>query len=187
MESPELGQQSKRALLQIARDAIRAELDGTVYRPPVPVDPELAVAAGAFVTLHTGGNLRGCIGSLEGTRPLSETVAEMARSAAFRDPRFPPLEEQEWADLSVEISALTPLEEISDPQRVQVGRHGVVISQGGRRGVLLPQVPMQYGWDRETFLERTCEKAGLPSDAWRRGANIQVFEARVFGEGASLE
>ena len=176
MESPELGQQSKRALLQIARDAIRAELDGTVYRPPVPVDPELAVAAGAFVTLHTGGNLRGCIGSLEGTRPLSETVAEMARSAAFRDPRFPPLEEQEWADLSVEISALTPLEEISDPQRVQVGRH-----------VLLPQVPVQYGWDRETFLERTCEKAGLPSDAWRRGANIQVFEARVFGEGASLE
>ncbi|HSH69215.1 MAG TPA: AmmeMemoRadiSam system protein A [Deferrisomatales bacterium] len=182
MAGPELGQQAQRILLQIARAAIRAGLDGVSYRPPVPDEPALATAAGAFVTLHTAGSLRGCIGTLEGTRPLYQTVAEMARSAAFGDPRFPPLTDQEWGDIRVEISALTPLETIDDPQLVQVGRHGVVISQGGRRGVLLPQVATQYDWDRETFLARTCDKAGLPADAWRRGASIQVFEARVFGE-----
>ena len=182
MEGPELKQQAKRTLLRIAREAIRAGLDSVSYCPPVPEDPDLASAAGAFVTMHAAGSLRGCIGTLEGTRPLYQTVAEMARSAAFRDPRFPPLTEQEWVNVSIEISALTPLEEIDDPQLVQVGRHGVVISQGGRSGVLLPQVAVQQGWDRETFLARTCDKAGLPSDAWRRGARIQVFEARVFGE-----
>ena len=182
MEGPELKQRAKRTLLRIAREAIRAGLDGAAYRPPAPEDPDLAIAAGAFVTLHAAGSLRGCIGTLEGTRPLYQTVAEMAHSAAFHDPRFPSLTEQEWGDVSIEISALTPLEEIGDPQLVQVGRHGVVISQGGRRGVLLPQVATQYGWDRGTFLARTCDKAGLPSDAWPRGASIQVFEARVFGE-----
>ncbi len=182
MGTQKLGQQAQRILLQIAREAIRAGLDGVAYRPPAQEDPDLAVAAGAFVTLHAAGRLRGCIGTLEGTRPLFQTVAEMARSAAFRDPRFPPLTRQEWSDVSIEISALTPLEEIGDPQLVQVGRHGLVISQGGRSGVLLPQVAVQYGWDRETFLARTCDKAGLPSDAWQRGASIQIFEARVFGE-----
>jgi AmmeMemoRadiSam system protein A len=182
MDLPELGPQARQTLLQIARAAIRAGLDGSAYHPALPEDPALAVPAGAFVTLHTAGRLRGCIGSLEGSQPLYQTVAEMARSAALRDPRFPPLGVAEWDGVTLEISALTPLQDVDDPGRVQVGRHGLVICRGTRRGVLLPQVAVQYGWDRETFLERTCEKAGLPPGAWRQGARIQVFEAQVFGE-----
>lgn len=184
MDDPLVAPNTQQELLHIARDAIRAELDGMPYRPPDTQDPALRRVAGAFVTLHAAGALRGCIGTLEGTRPLAQAVAELARSAAFHDPRFPALSAAEWPAIQLEISVLSPLRPVSDPQEVQVGRHGLVLSQGGQRGVLLPQVAVEYRWDRETFLEHTCRKAGLPPDAWRRGARIEVFEAQVFGEAA---
>ena len=173
---------ARQELLQIAQDAIRAQLDGQAYTPPAPVNPQLREVRGAFVTLRREGALRGCIGSMEGAQPLFETVAEMARSAAFRDPRFPAVANQEFCEIVLEISVLSPLKTIDDPATVELGRHGVLVAKGGRRGVLLPQVATQFGWDRETFLEQTCRKAGLPANAWRRGARLQIFEAEVFSE-----
>ena len=184
MNDPLVGSETQQELLHIARDSIRTGLDGLPYHPPRSEDPALDRVAGAFVTLHAAGALRGCIGTLEGTRPLGQAVAELARSAAFHDPRFPALTKREWPAIQLEISVLSPLRVISDPREVQVGRHGLVLSQEGQRGVLLPQVAVEYGWDRETFLEHTCRKAGLAPDAWRRGARIEVFEAQVFGEDA---
>lgn len=173
---------ARQELLQIARDAIRAQLDGQTYSPSAPLNPQLSEVRGAFVTLRREGALRGCIGSMEGTRPLFETVAEMALSAAFRDQRFAAVVNEEFGEIVLEISVLSPLKTIDDPATVELGRHGVLVAKGGCRGVLLPQVATQFGWDRETFLEQTCRKAGLPANAWRRGARLQIFEAEVFGE-----
>lgn len=182
MDSEGLGPDSRKVLLGIARESIRAHLEGRDYQPDLPDDPALIWNSGAFVTLRCEGALRGCIGSLEGTRPLYLTVAEMACSAAFHDPRFAPLSAAEFEGTGLEISVLTPLRTLEDPRLVEVGRHGLIVSRGSRRGVLLPQVPVQFGWDRETFLEQTCRKAGLPPDAWRQGALLQAFEAEVFSE-----
>ena len=130
--------------------------------------------------------LRGCIGSFTGSGPLVDTVREMAVSASTRDPRFPPLSEAELGEVDLEISVLSPLRPVSDPNEIEVGRHGIFITRGFHSGVLLPQVASEYGWDRETFLEHTCAKAGLPADAWRDAdTRIEVFEAQVFGEKAS--
>ena len=182
MDSAVLGANARRDLLAIARESIRAHLDGRAYQPDRPADPALTTKSGAFVTLRCEGVLRGCIGSLEGRGPLYLTVAEMARSAAFHDPRFAPLSADEFDGIDLEVSVLTPLRTIDDPGLVEVGRHGLIVSQGSSRGVLLPQVPTQFGWDRETFLEQTCRKAGLSPDAWRHGALLQVFEAEVVDE-----
>ncbi len=172
-------------LLRIARAAIRAGLEGHSYRPPRPAHGALEQPRGAFVTVRRGGALRGCIGNFEARGPLYRTVAEMARAAAFEDSRFPPLTREEYPEISLEISALTPLERILDPEAVTVGRHGLYLVGGGRRGVLLPQVATEWGWDRVTFLEQTCRKAGLAPDAWRSGCELYVFEAEVFGEEPS--
>jgi uncharacterized protein len=137
---------------------------------------------GAFVTLHEDGQLRGCIGIISAVRPLDETVREMAAAAALDDTRFPPVSEDEFERLQIEISVLSPMFEIA-PEDVVVGLHGLMISHGARRGLLLPQVPVEWGWDRESFLAHTCRKAGLPLDQWRRGARIEAFTAEVFGEG----
>jgi AmmeMemoRadiSam system protein A len=116
--------------------------------------------------------------------PLLDTVARMAVAAATEDGRFEPVTEEELPSLTIEISALGPLRSIR-PDEVEVGRHGLLIASGGRRGVLLPQVPVEHGWDRETFLAHTCGKAGLPEDTWRRpGVELMGFTATVFGEGA---
>ena len=181
----------KRRLLDIARRTIRAVVGGGAGgggeegsgAPDFEVTGGALLAArGAFVTLHKEGALRGCIGVFDPGTPLWETVKEMARSAATRDPRFEPLGAGELGEVHIEISALTPLERTLDAETIEVGRHGIYIKKGAMRGVLLPQVATDHGWDRETFLEETCRKAGLPRDAWMEGAEIYTFEAEVFGE-----
>jgi AmmeMemoRadiSam system protein A len=142
---------------------------------------------GAFVTITEEGNLRGCIGNIRGTEPLLSTVSGMAVAAAVEDPRFPPLTPEEVDRISIEISVLTPLEKIEDPDRIKVGRHGLYLEKGPNRGLLLPQVATDYGWDRYEFLDHTCLKAGLPKGAWREGATIYAFSAQVFNEGEVLD
>lgn len=151
-------------------------------------DAALSRLAGAFVTLHRKANdsraklLRGCIGTFEADQPVASVVARMAVAAATTDPRFPPVPHDELDDLTIEISILSPRTEIT-PDQVQVGVHGLYVTRGGARGVLLPQVATEYGWDRETFLSQTCRKAGLDGDCWRdAGTRIEAFTAQVFGE-----
>ena len=145
-------------------------------------------AVGATRRLHyslsgkaTSCELRGCVGYVAPVAPLYRAVAETARAAAFEDSRFLPVTQEEAPRLEVSLSVLSPLFPIL-PGAVEVGRHGLVISHGGRRGLLLPQVAVEHGWDRETFLEQTCRKAGLPLDAWRKGATIEAFTAEVFSD-----
>ncbi len=169
-------------LLQIARCAVEAALRGQPG-PTSPVEPApLRQPGAAFVTLRREGRLRGCIGYIEAVRELHETVAQCAVSAALQDPRFDPVRPDELNALEFEVSVLSPLRTITDPQEIQVGQHGLLVAQGPRRGLLLPQVAVEYGWDRETFLAQACVKAGLPTDGWRRGATLQTFTAEIFGE-----
>jgi AmmeMemoRadiSam system protein A len=178
----ELTGEERAALLRAARESITAHLRG---RQPIlpPATPALAGHRGAFVTLHRAdGELRGCVGVMRSDRPLLETVARMAVAAATEDGRFEPVAAAELDELSIEVSALSPLEPIH-PEDVEVGRHGLLGGRGSRRGVLLPQVPGEQGWDREAFLVHTCRKAGLPDDAWRTpGVELLAFTAEVFGE-----
>ena len=174
----------RQRLLRHARGAIAARLEDC--RPEsLPSPGALAEPAAAFVSIKLGGRLRGCIGSVEDDEPLAEVVARCAADAATRDPRFPPLPRSALADVRLEISVLTPFRRVTDPAETVVGRHGVMVEQGRHRALLLPQVPAEWGWDRETFLSQTCVKAGLPADAWRTGAAVYTFEAEVFGEAAS--
>ena len=169
------------ALLALARDQIDHTLAGRGDAPEPPDGPEMK--AGAFVSLHLAGRLRGCIGNFDTTRPVQKVVREMAVAAATRDPRFPPVTPGELQQVDIEISVLTPPRRVADSSEVTVGEHGVVVSRGYQRGVLLPQVATENGWDRQTFLEHTCLKAGLPSHAWKEeGTVIEVFTAQVFGE-----
>ncbi len=177
----ELSRDDKRKLLSIARDTIneyvrnkkRLEVDDIT-------EPKLLVKNGAFVTIKMNGALRGCIGNFVSQSPLYETIIEMAVSAATKDPRFPPVSVSELDQLELEISVLSPLREISDINEIQVGKHGIYITKGFFRGVLLPQVATEYGWDRITFLEQTCRKAGLGKDEWKDGATIFIYSAQVF-------
>jgi AmmeMemoRadiSam system protein B/AmmeMemoRadiSam system protein A len=174
--------ENKAALLKLARAAVTEY----VSRGAV-VDFETKEACfleprGVFVTLKKRGGLRGCIGFIEPVAPLAKAVVQCAIYASTEDPRFPPVREAELKDLEVELSVLTPFKETTNPALVRVGTHGLIIERGGRRGVLLPQVPVENGWDRETFLNEACLKAGLPSDAWKKGAKIFTFEAIVFHE-----
>ena len=171
-------------LLRVARRSLEDHFAGAKPGPPEPTTPTLGEHRGAFVTLHRlrGGNLRGCVGMMRSEESLVQTVARMAVSAAVDDGRFEPVTGRELPELRIEISALGPLEPIH-PDEVEVGRHGLLISHRGRRGVLLPQVPVEHDWDRETFLEHTCLKAGLASGAWRgEGVELLGFTAEVFGE-----
>ena len=167
-------------MLRLAHDSIQAALQ---YRELdlTPPSPHLAEPRGAFTTLHLHSKLRGCIGYVFPTDSLYKIVADTAQAAAFNDPRFPPVTLAEAPDLRVEISVLSPLTSIR-PDQIVVGRHGLIVSHGSRRGLLLPQVPIEWGWDRDTFLAQTCLKAGLPPDAWQHGAELQGFTAEVFGE-----
>ena len=174
--------EQKRSLVRLARDAVAAAVGAG--QAPVALAGAFPEASGAFVTLKRGGHLRGCIGTLECRRPLPEEIARVAVSAALEDPRFPPLRAAELDGLDVEVSILGPLEPIDphDPAAIEVGRHGLVAEQGYRRGLLLPQVATEWGWDREEFLSQTCVKAGLPPDAWRHGAKVYRFAGEVFGD-----
>jgi uncharacterized protein len=169
-------------LLALARDSIRAALQGEQPPTPAPLTPALDEPGAAFVSLHEGARLRGCIGTLTADRPLHLTVSQMAVAAACDDPRFAPLALAELAAVTIEISRLGALVQAL-PEQVCPGRHGVCLQTGDRRGVFLPQVALQYQWDRETLLRELCLKALLPPDAWREpGATLMVFEAEVFGE-----
>lgn len=138
---------------------------------------------GAFVTLHIMGALRGCIGYIEGIKPIPDTIIDMANASAFRDPRFMPLSQSEFEKIDIEISVLSPIEKVKDVSDIVIGRDGLIISNGGRSGLLLPQVATENNWDLEDFLEHTCYKAGLPGDAWKRKDTvIEKFSAQVFGE-----
>lgn len=148
---------------------------------PPPPSEKLQQPMGAFVTLKISGNLRGCIGNVVGNSPLHETIASMARSAAFEDPRFPPLSPDEFERLEVEISVLSPLAPCPDVTQIEPGRHGLLVRQGVHSGLLLPQVATEHGWNRETFLRHTCGKAGLPANCWQDSrTQIFWFEAEIF-------
>ena len=176
-------EEQQRALVEIARRAVARSVSGATAGD-VPAMADLPAATGAFVTLKKRGQLRGCIGTLECRRPLAEEVARVAVSAAREDPRFSPLTAAELDGLEVEVSILGPLEPIDphDPAAFEIGRHGLVVEQGHRRGLLLPQVATEWGWDREAFLSQTCVKAGLPPGAWRHDAQVYRFAGEVFGD-----
>lgn len=176
----EYSAQERVTLLQLAHDAILAHLEGREL-DITPPTPHLAAQRGAFTTLHLNGELRGCVGYIFAAYSLYRTVAETAVAAAFQDTRFYPVTRDEALGLKIEISVLSPLQTIS-AEDVEVGRHGLVITHGMRRGLLLPQVPVEHGWDREMFLQQTCVKAGIPPDAFLRGATLEAFSAEVFGE-----
>ncbi len=178
----ELTGEEKAYLKDVARRSIQAALAGERdWSPPNPPTRRLSKRFGAFVTLSEQGQLRGCIGHLAPDGPLHRTISAMARAAAFEDPRFAPLTEAEFEGIEVEISILGPITRCPDPELVEVGRHGLIMRRGMRQGLLLPQVPVEWGWDRETFLAQTCCKAGLPPDAWRQpDTEIYWFEAEVF-------
>lgn len=176
-----------------AREALLAHARSAIGRaigvPPTVPDHDRHSAiphlrAGAFVTVRRHGELRGCIGYLEADRPLADVVAQCAVAAATADPRFPPLTGEDWADAILEISLLGPLEPAGGPAEVEIGRHGLVVESGRHRGLLLPQVAVEWRWDAAEFAAQTCVKAGLPRDAWRGGARLFRFEAEVFGERA---
>jgi AmmeMemoRadiSam system protein A len=146
-------------------------------------DPVYELERAVFVTLHKRGQLRGCIGTLQAREPLAAAVRSSAISAATQDPRFPPVSPDELPELEIEISVLSPMRPVAGADEIEVGRHGVVVRQGMRSGVFLPQVAPEQGWDRDTMLDILCaQKAGLPADAWRRGAQLEVFTSQVFGE-----
>ena len=175
----------RKALLQRARHAIAAQLqDEAISDWP---DDELADLSdthrGAFVTLHIDGQLRGCIGNIEGTKPLPELVTEMARAAAFNDPRFQPLRAEELEKLDIEISVLSPLSRVTSPEEIKIGEHGLLIRRGMRQGLLLPQVAIARDWEVTTFLKYVCKKANLPDDAWQDpDSELFCFSAEVFSE-----
>ena len=178
-----LSDDDKRQLLSIARKSIEARLTGKALSEFSGGSRILYEDRGAFVTLKKHGELRGCIGSFEARGSLYKTVEEMAGSAAFHDPRFSPLSADELGEVKIEISALTPLRKIKSIDEIEVGKHGIYIIRGMYRGVLLPQVATQYNWDKITFLEETCRKAGLPAHAWKDGeTEIYVFSADIFAE-----
>lgn len=168
-------------LLELARRALEEAVRFGRLSMVTENTGALTTPCGAFVTLSKGRRLRGCIGHIEALRPLYATVRECARAAALDDPRFDPVAPAELSSLRLEISILSPLVDVA-PERVEVGRHGLLISRGTQRGLLLPQVAVEWNWDRERFLAETCMKAGLPPDAWQRGARIQAFTAQVLKE-----
>jgi len=179
----ELTEEEKSYLKKLVIQSISygLNLNDSPSSPPEPPTEILKEQLGAFVSLKLGGHLRGCIGNVQGSGELFRTIWNMAQSAAFEDSRFPPVTEHEFEALDYEISILSPIEICPDPELVEVGRHGLIMSRGRRSGLLLPQVPVEWNWDRETFLAQTCAKAGLPHSAWKdEDTTIFWFEAVVF-------
>jgi AmmeMemoRadiSam system protein A len=183
--TPEFSLDQRRILLRIAHRAILSVLERQPSPEPPAASLRLSEPRGVFTTLYLPGDfhhhLRGCVGYAAPIAPLYRAVAETARAAAFDDSRFLPVTKEEAFKLKVSLSVLSRLFPIH-PEAVEVGRHGLVISDGARRGLLLPQVPLENGWGRETFLEQTCRKAGLPLNAWQKAATIEAFTAEVFGD-----
>jgi AmmeMemoRadiSam system protein A len=181
-EPPAVDTAEKDRLLTLARQSIAQYLEqGTVPEFSDP-EPDLLRKSGAFVTLEQRGELRGCIGHILAKQPLYATVQQAAVSAATADPRFAPLTPEELEEISIEISVLSPLKRLTDMEEIEVGRHGLLVAAEGTSGLLLPQVATEEGWTRQEFLRAVCRKAGLPEDAWQRGAALYTFTAIVFSE-----
>ena len=177
-----LNDEEKRMLLRAARAAVEERFAQKRFLPGM-LSQALRAPCGAFVTLTRAGELRGCIGYVSSDRPLFSTVVDAAAAAAFQDSRFTPIGEEELAEIRIEISVLSPLTKIHDVQEIVVGKHGILMSRGHLSGLLLPQVATEYGWDRETFLENTCRKAGLAGGCWRESdVSIETFTAEIFAD-----
>jgi AmmeMemoRadiSam system protein A len=172
---------AQRQLLEIARQALEARVQGT--GAPEPGERETSDdRRAAFVTIFCNNELRGCLGRLTTDLPLPNLVHHLAQEVADSDPRFDPVRPGELEGIRLEVSVLTPEREIRSVEEIELGRHGLIVEQGSRHGLLLPQVAGEHDWDVDTFVAQACLKAGLPSDAWRHGARLFVFEAQVFGE-----
>lgn len=181
-----LSEKDASTLLNIAREAIVNLVNGSEYQSPPREEKSLNERSGCFVTIKQNGNLRGCIGNFQSELPLFKEVAQMAIASASKDPRFHPLEPAELDNFSLEISVLSPLEKIDDIELIEVGTHGIYLEKNFSRGVLLPQVAVEYSWDRQTFLQQTCLKAGLPSDSWQDAdTDIYIFSAQIIKEAAA--
>jgi AmmeMemoRadiSam system protein A len=175
-----LSNEEKKKLKDLARDAIECALFGK-EQCEIELSEKLKEKAGAFVTLKSKGELRGCIGHISASMPLSDVIEKMAIESAFHDPRFCALRKDEWKDIDIEISVISPMRQIKDIEEIEVGVHGLYIVRGGYSGLLLPQVATEYHWDRKTFLEYTCYKAGLSKDSWKSNdVKIYIFSAEVF-------
>jgi AmmeMemoRadiSam system protein A len=184
-----LSAEIRASLLRLARTSLLGHVGRPTAEPASTDLPVLDERRGAFVTLHRHGELRGCVGSIVGVDPLRDAIPSLARAAASNDSRFAPLTGDEVDDVDIEISLLSPLRRIDSPVAIEVGRHGLVVRRGPWRGLLLPQVAAERGWDAETFLSWTCRKAGLDENAWREWAagrdndlTVEIFSAEVFGE-----
>ncbi len=176
-----LSQEEKDYLKGLVRKSITCRFNQQEESVPEPVTEHLRENFGAFVTLNKDGHLRGCIGNVQGTGPLYKTIWKMARAAAFEDPRFPPLSAEEFPEIEIEISILSPIDVCKDVEQIVVGRHGLIMQREHQSGLLLPQVAVDWQWDREQFLAQTCRKAGMEPSAWQDPAtNIFWFEAEVF-------
>jgi AmmeMemoRadiSam system protein A len=180
MDPGEYSREERVWLLRVAHESILTAFDQKKFVIE-PLTEHLEEPRGAFTSLHLRGQLRGCVGYVFPVTPLYRTVAETARAAAFDDSRFEPMSASEGPILEIEISVLSLLQPIA-PEEVEIGRHGLLITKGNRRGLLLPQVPLEHEWDRVTFLEQVCHKAGLASDSWQRGAKLESFTAEVFSD-----
>jgi AmmeMemoRadiSam system protein A len=176
----EFTREERAVLLQLAHQSILSVLQHREMSL-TPPSSHLSEPRGAFTTIYFQSLLRGCVGYVFPVASVYRTVAETARAAAFEDTRFSPVTLEEATGLEISLSILSPLKAVN-PEEVEIGLHGLVVSQGGRRGLLLPQVPVEHQWDRVTFIEQTCRKAGLPLDAWRKGATLEAFSAEVFGD-----
>jgi len=177
----EYSSQERELLLHLAHQAIDTALEDCELALPL-ISEHLRQQRGAFTTLHLEGEVRGCVGYVFPVSPLFQTIIETARAAAFQDMRFLPVTREEAARLQISISILSLLFPIK-AEEVELGKHGLLITQGNHRGLLLPQVPAEHGWDLNTFLEQTCRKAGLRPDAWQHQATLEAFTAEIFGEG----
>lgn len=179
--------EEREALLTLVRTTITNHLSGGEPVSPAGISPLLdnkkfQEKRGVFVTLHKAGHLRGCIGYPLPIKPLLEAVMDNALSAAMEDSRFPSVEASELEAIEIEISVLTVPKTVAGPEEVEVGRDGIIISKGFNRGLLLPQVPVEQGWDRREYISYGCQKAGLPADEWQRGVKIETFQGEVFHE-----
>lgn len=178
-----LNPEDQREVLNLVRTTLEKYLQGQSIKDIKSENPVLQKLTGAFVTLHKKGDLRGCIGHLISDVPLWQTIKQMAIAAAVEDTRFDPVTFEELSEIDIEISVLTPFKKIEDTDEIEVGKHGLLITQGRYRGLLLPQVATEYGWNREEFLGHTCIKAGLSPEAWMDpSTQIEIFSAQVFGE-----
>jgi hypothetical protein len=190
-DPPILSEAEQNTLLKLSRDMLTGIAKDRSYRPDLSkydLTQNLKEKSRLFVTLTKKGELRGCIGHVEAINPIYEAVLENTFSAAFRDPRFPPVQASEVPDISIEISINTPQRLISDVNKIEIGKHGLIIEKGWNRGLLLPQVPVQWGWDRDEFLKGICRKAGLPNGAWKDpDTKHYIYSSQVFHETEEKE